>query len=110
MVTLLLKSSKLWDFWCHWSSVCSGAALSAIVQHVHRVSINLSVTVGFVELLGLVAFSLQMEHGAKMDRNLEKKGLLQSDELHQVTTPFPQLSLRLFLIKFVKSCFLTMSM
>ncbi|CAN6564502.1 unnamed protein product [Malus baccata var. baccata] len=60
----------------------SNGTLSAIV-HVHRVSINLSVTVGFVELLGLVAFSLQMEHSAKKDLNLEKKGLLQSDELYQ---------------------------
>lgn len=54
-----------------------------LYKHVHRVSINLSVTVGFVELLGLVAFSLQMEHSVEKDGNPVNKGLLQSDELYQ---------------------------
>lgn len=54
-----------------------------LYKHVHRVSINLSVTVGFVELLGLVAFSLQMEHSVEKDGNPVNKGLLQSGELYQ---------------------------
>ncbi|RXI06029.1 hypothetical protein DVH24_018071 [Malus domestica] len=60
--------------------------LNELVSADTRVEIS-KVTMGdgitIWQLLGLVAFSLQMEHSVKKDGNPVNKGLLQSDELYQ---------------------------